>query len=105
MRFGDSFSYTIENHVQGNYYVLKLILQPIVENSLVHGFGEHPERDAKIHVEAKEEGDNLVFVLEDNGFGILPEKVNIGLLHRGPEKASEHRLFPDLPKWNIAKLF
>ena len=75
MRFGDSFSYTIENHVQGNYYVLKLILQPIVENSLVHGFGEHPERDAKIHVEAKEKGDNLVFVLEDNGFGILPEKV------------------------------
>ena len=75
MRFGDSFSYTVENHVKGNYYVLKLILQPIVENSLVHGFGEHPERDAKIHVEAKEDNEHLIFVLEDNGFGILPEKV------------------------------
>ena len=75
MRFGDSFSYTVENHVKGNYYVLKLILQPIVENSLVHGFGEHPERDAKIHVEANEDNEHLIFVLEDNGFGILPEKV------------------------------
>jgi|GEM_PF-359344 len=75
MRFGDSFSYSVENQVKGNYYVLKLILQPIVENSLVHGFGEHPERDARIHVVAREEGENLLFVLEDNGYGILPERL------------------------------
>lgn len=75
MRFGDSFSYEIINRVEGTYYVQKLILQPIVENSLLHGFGEQQKKDAHILVSATEDKDYLYFVITDNGVGMLPEKV------------------------------
>jgi two-component system sensor histidine kinase YesM len=44
MRFGDAFSYDIEvEKGLEQYYVVKLILQPIVENSIGHGLKEGEE--------------------------------------------------------------
>lgn len=77
MRFGDSFSYQIEaEDAVYNYYVLKLILQPIVENAIVHGLGEVPEKDSFIHIKAFIDKDFLCFEITDNGYGMLPEKID-----------------------------
>lgn len=75
MRFGDSFSYTIDVEPGlEKYDVVKLILQPIVENSIGHGLKE--EEQGHIAIRAYSDGDNLKFDIQDNGYGMTPEKVN-----------------------------
>ena len=49
----------------------KLILQPIVENAIVHGVG-HRSSGGVIHITARREGDMLTFTVEDNGEGFTP---------------------------------
>ena len=74
-------SFEIESGVE-NARTLGFLLQPIVENSFVHGF-ENFERPGAILVSARAEGATLVFTVEDNGRGIsLPE----GALPPPPEK-------------------
>lgn len=53
----------------GNCFMPKLLLQPIVENAVVHGF---VERDANslIRVRAEIKGGDLVIAIEDNGVGM-----------------------------------
>ena len=78
MRFGDSFQFHIQNDIKGQYYTIKLILQPIVENSLIHGFDEHLggiSGNARIDIRASEDNNFLYFDLRDNGFGMMPEKL------------------------------
>jgi len=74
MRFGDSFSFTIDV-APGleKYYVVKLILQPLVENSIGHGLKE--DEEGHIAIRAYEEGDFIKFDIQDNGYGMTPEKV------------------------------
>lgn len=48
---------------------LGLLLQPIVENSFVHGF-DNFERPGLIQVSAYRDGETLVFVVRDNGRGV-----------------------------------
>ena len=75
MRFGDSFSYTIDAEPGlEKYDVVKLILQPIVENSIGHGLKEGEE--GHIAIRAYSEGDYLKFDIQDNGYGMTPEKVD-----------------------------
>lgn len=50
-------------------YVPPFILQPLVENSIVHGFAWHSHED-RITVTARVDGDRLNLVVEDNGVGI-----------------------------------
>lgn len=74
MRFGDSFNYEIEMEPGlEQYYVVKLILQPIVENSIGHGLKEGEE--GRILIKAYTEGDLIKFDIQDNGYGMLPSKV------------------------------
>ncbi|HAS56064.1 MAG TPA: sensor histidine kinase, partial [Firmicutes bacterium] len=48
MRFKDNFAYELnyDKNEIAPYFVMKLILQPIVENAIVHGIGEHPKENA-----------------------------------------------------------
>jgi two-component system sensor histidine kinase YesM len=74
MRFGDSFSYDIDvEKGLENYYVVKLILQPIVENSIGHGLKE--DEQGHISIKAYSEEDNIRFDVSDNGYGMTPAKV------------------------------
>lgn len=74
MRFGDAFNYDIEMEPGlEQYYVVKLILQPIVENSIGHGLKEGEE--GHILIKAYTEGDLIKFDIQDNGYGMLPSKV------------------------------
>ena len=54
---------------QKDYYVLKFILQPIVENSIKHGF-KNVAGFAKIIIRVTGDKDNVAFSVEDNGDGM-----------------------------------
>lgn len=49
---------------------LKLVLQPFVENSFLHAFG-NDKKDKEIWIRSYLKDDNLVFEVEDNGYGFL----------------------------------
>jgi len=53
----------------------KLTLQPIVENCIRHGFGDHI-REGMIGIKAVSGRKGLLIVVSDNGQGIAPEQVN-----------------------------
>lgn len=57
-----------------NCSIPKLILQPIVENSLIYGIREDEEEEPlEISINASIEGENLIILVEDNGPGISEE--------------------------------
>ncbi|RKP55115.1 sensor histidine kinase [Cohnella endophytica] len=74
-RFEDLFEYSIDvsPELMSNT-ILKLTLQPLVENSIQHGF-EGIDYMGRIHVSAREEGNNIAFYVEDNGIGITEEQM------------------------------
>ena len=57
-----------------DYPVIKLLLQPIVENAIIHGFAGYRD-DGTIRIEALKIADLLEIVVTDNGIGILPEEI------------------------------
>jgi len=54
--------------------VLKFILQPLIENYILHGF-DPTRNDNRIDVAVAEEAGMLWFVLADNGSGIPPDRL------------------------------
>ncbi|MCM1121625.1 MAG: sensor histidine kinase [Eubacterium sp.] len=55
--------------------VIKLILQPLVENAVVHGLEQKIE-DGEVRVRVQKKWDNFIaFFVEDNGCGMEEEKV------------------------------
>lgn len=64
------FDYTIsaDNEVIDQYYIPKLILQPIVENALVHGILP-ADRKGNIKVEIWEDDEGIMCRVSDNGVG------------------------------------
>lgn len=76
IRFKNRFSYVIEaNEVLHDFYIPKLILQPLVENSILHGF-MNLAREGHIRIAADICEGNLFIDLEDNGAGIPKEKAS-----------------------------
>lgn len=51
----------------------KIILQPLIENSIKHGMSDMP--GCTLVVRAKQEGYNIVFTVEDDGLGIPPHEL------------------------------
>ncbi len=75
MRFGSTFDFTIDVQENiNNYNVPKLILQPIVENAIAHGL-QGLETKGEIHIKGYTKDKNIIFEISDNGFGMLPEKI------------------------------
>ena len=56
------------------YQILKLTLQPLVENALYHGI-KNKRGLGQILVSGKKQGDHLVFTVRDNGKGMDPERL------------------------------
>ncbi len=53
------------------YEILNLLLQPLVENAIVHGLDHKTDEGEKVlKVTGRQEGEHLVFVVQDNGCGI-----------------------------------
>ena len=51
--------------------MIKLLLQPIVENAVVHGV--NGIENAQITVSARADGDDIIFKIIDNGYGMDKE--------------------------------
>ncbi|MEK3887180.1 sensor histidine kinase [Bacillus sp. FSL K6-3431] len=74
-RFEDRLTYDlqIEEDVE-LVLVHPLIIQPLVENAVIHGL-EEKEKDGKVIVKAYMKDASLYVSIEDNGVGIQPEKI------------------------------
>jgi len=75
MRFGEHFSYTIE--VQpglDDYKVFPLLIQPIVENAIVHGLEPKEER-GHLTLTVIDDGKDITIAVHDNGVGMTPKRL------------------------------
>lgn len=74
LRYGDSFevNYHIEEEFY-NYKIVKFILQPIIENSILHGFDEDKDNQ-KIDIMISERNNILEILIKDNGKGFNQDK-------------------------------
>lgn len=72
IRFKDRFEYmeTIDDSLK-ECYLPKIIIQPFIENSILHGFGETMEQKAVISVKVERMDDaSFRIVVDDNGLGM-----------------------------------
>jgi len=77
LRYGDTFHYKIDfDEELMNYEILNLIVQTIVENSIVHGLSEL-ERDGTITISGHRNFSVINIIVEDNGAGMSSEKLHL----------------------------
>ncbi len=70
VRYGDSLVYSINIEESAkDVYIPRMILQPIVENSIKYGFGDNIEV-LRIDIAVKSKNDNIYIHISDNGNGI-----------------------------------
>ena len=75
-RYRDIMSYSIDIPDEiGDYYILKLLIQPLVENALYHGV-KIKRGGGHISVSAREENGMLTFKVSDTGVGMTPEQLD-----------------------------
>ena len=75
-RYGDAFEFDLRvdhEEIRG-LMTLKIILQPIIENSFLHGM-EGLDRKLRIRLKVRRTGDRLQLKLIDNGAGITKERL------------------------------
>ncbi|KKO52107.1 cache domain-containing sensor histidine kinase [Paenibacillus sp. DMB20] len=76
-RFEDLFDYEIDVPKELlTCRILKLTLQPLVENSIQHGF-EGIDYKGMLRIKAWSERGNLIVHVEDNGHGMSPEQLSL----------------------------
>ncbi len=74
-RYRDIMKYEIDIPDEiGEIYILKLLLQPLVENALYHGL-KIKRGGGIIKVSGKREGDDLIFRVKDTGRGMTAEQL------------------------------
>jgi two-component system sensor histidine kinase YesM len=87
VRYKDKFDFFIdaEPEVLG-HKTIKLILQPVIENAIYHGINKLQEK-GEIGIRVYIRGENIIFSVSDNGYGIKPSVLK-GILDK--ESQSEH---------------
>ena len=72
-RYRDILNYEIDIPDEiGQYYILKLLLQPLVENALYHGI-KYKRGGGMIRVTGRKQDDDLIFTVQDTGKGMDQE--------------------------------
>ncbi|WP_186578224.1 cache domain-containing sensor histidine kinase [Aquibacillus kalidii] len=75
LRFGEKIEYEISTECDlTNYKVFPLLLQPIVENSVIHGL-ENKEGRGELQIIVKENSNYLMIDVKDNGIGITKSEL------------------------------
>jgi two-component system sensor histidine kinase YesM len=85
LRFSNciTFEVDVEEELYG-YYILKLILQPIVENSILHGILENRDRRmGTISLTGRLENETVLLTVEDDGAGMTKERAEEILTVKG----------------------
>lgn len=74
-RFAEKFDYAFElSELILNQRVPKLMLQPIIENSIIHGFKK--KNHLVVHIEGHVDNERVMLTIKDNGFGINDDKLS-----------------------------
>lgn len=82
MRYRNKFTYSIEVHEDiFECSILKLVLQPLVENAIYHGIKHNPEQ-GHILIRGKKEQNDITIQVIDNGVGMNPEQMSKLLLQK-----------------------
>lgn len=81
IRYGDTYNidYDIDECLLDEK-ILKFILQPLVENCILHGFEEHDELN-RIKIKISDGEEFLYFEIIDNGVGINEDKLEEGFFN------------------------
>jgi len=75
-RFQDTFEYKIDvDRSILSCNMPKLILQPIIENALLHGIKKNKNKIGMVSISAKRDKDSIVISVSDNGVGIEESKL------------------------------
>lgn len=75
MRYKDKLNYTIQvDPLLQHLYVLKLLLQPVVENAIYHGIKQR-RGPGTINIRGYKENERIVMEISDNGAGMSEEKL------------------------------
>jgi len=75
LRYGNEIGvhYEIDSDMY-NYCILKFILQPVIENSIIHGF-QGSNHAGIISIRGRKYDSTIIFEIEDNGIGMdMPRK-------------------------------
>ncbi|MBL4670308.1 MAG: tetratricopeptide repeat protein [Flavobacteriales bacterium] len=75
LRFKDNLEFEIINNIESVtlFKVIPLIIQPLIENSIVHGF-KNIDYIGKIIITCSTKGNCLQILIDDNGIGFNPNK-------------------------------
>ncbi len=75
-RYKNQFTYEFEVDQKClRYYCNKITLQPIIENAIYHGLNRMVD-EGKIIIKVKDIGEDIEFVIMDNGIGMTEEECN-----------------------------
>jgi len=55
--------------LQGDYKVPPLIIQPYVENAIIHGLRNRSDNEGKLSISVKKQNRHILYIVEDNGVG------------------------------------
>lgn len=92
-RFEDKLNYSIEleDPAMLSYYLPTLTIQPLVENSLVHGL-ENKRGGGTVQVSVWEEEDTVCIRVKDDGIGFDSEKLALDAEQPAPENSSGNHI-------------
>ncbi|TBL80714.1 sensor histidine kinase [Paenibacillus thalictri] len=100
-RFGERVSLSI--HVPDELQqamIPKFVLQPLVENAILHGFEQHEIR-GEIRIEAEAGEDKLILFVKDNGKGISEERLKQLFAETPAGNQPEHRQISGIGLRNV----
>lgn len=90
IRLEDLFSAEIDCPDEARELLIpKLILQPLVENALVHGI-DRQRRDGRIDIRVRLIGDQIEFTISDNGCGMSEDRLREMLAELQRHESSDH---------------
>ncbi|WP_054023740.1 sensor histidine kinase [Bacillus sp. FJAT-28004] len=76
-RFEELFSYELNVPAEAlDFSILKLTLQPLVENSIQHGFDGYEDGQGMISIDVIAEPHQIVIMVRDNGLGMSSNVLN-----------------------------
>lgn len=68
--------------------IIKIILQPLIENAIIHGIFEKPSKHGTLHVCAKRNNDAITITISDDGVGMNDEEV-FANFHSSTERVAD----------------
>lgn len=72
LRFNHNFTYITDieqSLLDSDYLVPPLLIQPFVENAIIHGFAFSDKQDLQLKISAILRGEYIIYNIEDNGVG------------------------------------